>query len=239
MITRLTALVAALFLSACVSAFEPVKFDRAATPITTIAISKDMAYDRPSAYGGAGASAAFGAIGGIASAAIAEDRATKLDAALSIANFDAEKLLEEVFASELTGAGFEVSVKDFGPRPKNSMAGASIKVPYKSFEGAPKDVDAYLDVVMGWGYSAAQSTLWVPVVGIDINLVSATDSKILAKDGVGYGPKQFREGTTFILHDEAKGFKSFDELASDPEAAAKMLTEAILATAQVAASKIK
>ncbi|MBA4226792.1 MAG: hypothetical protein C0456_09180 [Hyphomonas sp.] len=198
-----------------------------------------MAYDRPSAYGGAGASAAFGAIGGIAAAAVAEDRATKLDAALSSANFDAEKLLEEVFASELSGAGFEVSVEDFGPRPKNSLAGASIKIPYKSFEGAPKGADAYLDVVMGWGYSAAQSKLWVPVVGIDLNLVSATDSKVLANDGVGYGPKQFRKGTTFILHDESLGFTSFEELASNPEAAAEMLTEAIRKTAQAAASKIK
>lgn len=239
MLTKLTAIVAALSLSACVSAFEPVKFDRAATPVTTIAISKDMAYDRPSAYGGTGASAAFGAIGGIAAAAIADDRATKLDAALSSTEFNAESLLEEVFGTELAGAGFEVSVADFGPRPKNSMAGASVKFPYKSFEGAPEGVDAYLDVVMGWGYTAANTKLWVPTVGIDINLVSASDSKVLANDGVGYGTKQFREGTTFILHDETKGFQSFDELVSNPEEAAKMLADAIRQTATVAASKIQ
>lgn len=239
MFRRIAALAASLSLVACASTYKPVVYDSSVESVRTIAMSNDMAYDRPFANGGAGVSAAFGGIGALAAVAIAEERASGLEEVLAKTDFDVESVLQEALSAELAKGGYEVSFQNLGPRPSSAMMAKSAKIPYKTFSGGPEGTDAYLDMIVTWGYSSAGTELWVPLVTVDMNMVSADGSKVLAKDAIVYANSHYFKGVTLVPVDETKGFKSLEELAKQPDEAATLIEEAIRETVAVAVAKLK
>ncbi len=208
---------ALLLLGACAS-YKPTTYEKSGSNVVEVALIDDIMSKKPVAYGGQGASSAFGAIGAMAALQIAADRSDKLRASLDTISYDPEERLRERLAAALTNAGYNVTLVNVGERPKPAYL--------KKYEGAPENADAYLDVYLTWGFNAAQTKLWVPTVGADIQLAGKDGKKILAKDAIILNPALKLKGLTVIPVAEEEGAESFEKLAENPQAMADWLDKA-------------
>lgn len=206
---------AASFLAAC--ALQPIPYDKqTAGEIKTIGVVTPHIPSQPAVILATSVGQSFGLIGGLVDAAMQESRQTKFKAAIEPHNFSPQDACLTEVTARLEELGYSVVMVPV-ERPSQDFL--------KTYppENEPK-VDAYLDLVLSYGYVAAGigSTPYRPVVYVTARLVRASDASVLMQDAVSYnrvGPYAANSKALTIPPDPAYSFANFDRLVGDPATA--------------------
>lgn len=218
----LTAMMAVL-VGAC--ALKPIPYDRSsAGDIKTIGIVTPAMPTRPAVILAGNVGQNFGLIGGLIEAAMIENRESTFLKAIEPTKFSATDVCLQELTTQLKDHGYD-SVPVKADRSKHSFLE---KYPV---DQEPK-VDAYLDVVINYGYIAAGigAAPYRPMVYLTARLVRASDATVLMQDAVSYNPVgpygQNSESIT-LPPDPTYQFTNFDALAADPNKATKGMETAL------------
>ena len=197
--------------SACVSPYVATPYDREAHNVRSIVIMDDATEDRGIANEVASLGSNFGLIGALADATVQDSRRREVNAALEGVGFDAEALLERRLGTALEGEAYTVSVQADSARPKRDFL-----VSYPTADGS---TDAYLDVVVVYGYlSAGMLQPFRPHVTARVRLVSAADPSVILMDNViVYNGMTAEPAYITLTPDPEYAFKDRAALLADPE----------------------
>lgn len=219
----LFALLAASLLSAC--ALKPIPYDRSsASDVKTIGIVTPAMPNRPAVVLASSVGQSFGLIGALADAAMQDNRETTFRKAIEPTNFSATDICLQELKTQLQEHGYD-SVMVTADRSKHDF-----------LEKYPADqepkVDAYLDLVISYGYIAAGvgKAPYRPIVYLTARLVRASDASVLMQDAVSYnpvGPFGKNSQSITLPPDPTYQFADFDTLAADPNKAAKGMETAL------------
>lgn len=221
--SRMLIVLAASLLAAC--ALQPIPYDRqAAGEIKTIGVVTPHIPNRPAVILASSVGQSFGLIGGLIDAAMQEERQTKFKSAIEPLNFSPYDICVTEVTARLEELGFSVVTVPVERTEQDFLK----KYPSES---EPK-VDAYLDIVLSYGYVAAGigSTPYRPIVYVTTRLVRASDSSVLMQDAVAYnrvGPYGANSKAVTIPPDQAYSFSNFEKLVSDPTTAVQGMQVAI------------
>jgi len=207
--------------SACVSPYVATPYDREAHTVRSIVMIDDSAEDQGIAYEVASLGSNFGLIGVLADATVQDTRKRAVNEALDGVGFDAEALLERRLDSALEGEAYEVSVQSGFDRPKRDFL-----VSYPTADG---NTDAYLDVVVVYGYlSAGMLQPFRPHVTARVRLVSAADPSVILMDNVVvYNGMASEPGYIVLTPNPDYAFKDRAALLAEPDRLAAGIEEAL------------
>jgi hypothetical protein len=213
----LCAVIAAGLLAAC--ALQPIPYDRTSSgEIKTIGIITPAMPSRPAVVLASSVGQSFGLIGGLIDAGMQENRETKFKTVIEPHNFSATDACLQELTARLQEQGYTV----VSVPVQRTKHGFEDKYPVES---EPK-VDAYLDLVVSYGYITAGvgSTPYRPIVYMTARLVRATDATVLMQDAVSYnaiGPYGANKKAITLAPDPTYQFPNFDKLVGDPATAVK------------------
>lgn len=160
----------------------------------------------------------FGLIGALIDAGMEESRNSDLEALLSGQQFSTDKALSEGLSKALKARGYDVVEV-----PVARQAAGELQ---KTYPGANPQVDAYLDVVISYGYLSAGiagKTPYRPYMHAKCRLVKAADSSVLMEDMVLYNALNAPEGHVVLSPDVKYEFPEFADVTRDP----KLTTEGV------------
>jgi hypothetical protein len=213
----LIAAFAAAFLAGC--AAKPVPYDRTTSAdIKTIGIVTPSYPEGPYVVLASSVGQSLGLIGALVDAGLQADRESRFKKAIAPHNFSVNDTCLSELKARLEEQGYTVLMVP-QTRPKQDF-----------LEKYPTDqepkVDAYLDVVVNYGYISAGigATPYRPTVFASARLVKASDSSVLMKDLVIYnpvGPYGVNQQAVTIPPDPAYSFPTIDKLVADPGTAVK------------------
>jgi hypothetical protein len=219
----LIAALAGAFLAGC--AAKPVPYDRtSAADIKTIGIVTPSYPDGPYVVLASNIGQSFGLIGALVEAGMQASRESDFKKAIGPHNFSVDETCLAELTARLQEQGYTVVMVP-QERPKKDF-----------LEKYPADqepkVDAYLDLVVNYGYMSAGigATPYRPTVFAGARLVKASDSSVLMKDLVIYnpvGPYGGNKQAVTIAPDPAYSFSTFDKLVADPATAVKGMQTAL------------
>lgn len=219
----LIVVLAAGLLAAC--ALQPIPYDRqAAGEIKTIGVVTPHIPSQPAVVLASSVGQSFGLIGGLIDAAMQESRQAKFKEAIEPQNFSAQDICLTEVKARLEELGYAVVMV-----PTERPSQEFLKTYPTEIE--PK-VDAYLDLVLSYGYIAAGigATPYRPSVYVTARLVRASDASVLMQDAVAYnrvGPYGANSKALTIPPDPAYSFSNFDKLVGDPTTAVQGMQVAI------------
>jgi hypothetical protein len=236
MFKKVSALSAALLLTACATPYVATPYERASSNVQAVTIIDDSAEDKAIAYEVASMGSNFGLIGALVDAGIQAERRGALNRALDSAAFDGEAVFEARVAERLSAQGYKVTVQTVDtPREKREFL-----VSYPTPEGS---VDAYLDVVIShYGYlSAGAFQPFRPSVAAKVRLVSASDpTKVLMDNRIVYNVMNTEgSGAITLTPNPAYEFKNREELLTDPARTAAGIQDALHQVADTAAQLLR
>jgi outer membrane murein-binding lipoprotein Lpp len=238
-----------LMLAGCVTPYQPVPFDRTATPVSKIAIvdntlpsevgTQKMAtngQNMMSAASSAGlAGLLVGAVAAGIEAGIESGQRERIQKALATQNFNGEAIFDVALEEALKGNNYSVSTIAI-PRTK---ARELVVVPSNE---AAEAGSAVLDT-LGFNYGfqlVGNSTQWRPFVTMHVRMVDHKDpKKILLDNMITYNPVVKSAVTVSIPVDESFAFQKIEDLEADPVKAAAGLKAAIEATAKATADLLR
>jgi len=221
-----------LFIAGC-QTLPQVPYDRGtAGNIKTISVITPATPDRPRVVLASTVGQSFGLIGALIDAGMQDSRESNFQAVVTQRNFKGQEVMVARLDAALQGDGYtpvHASV---------SRAGSSFVKDYKLEAGS---ADAYIDVVMNYGYLAAGlSTPYRPFVHVDCKLVRASDNAVLMQKSIFYNPLNSAPSQTVtIAPDPNYEFKDFDALMGDPDRAVKGLDEAVSQVASAMGTLLK
>lgn len=225
----------AMTVAACASPYVATPYERAATNVRTISVMDDAADDNAIAYEVASMGRNFGLIGALVDAGIQAERQGAVNRALDGVSFDGETVFERRLASRLTSEGYQVSVREDGPRAKRAFV-----VSYPTADGSS---DAYLDIVLAHhGYlSAGAFQPFRPSASAQVRLVSAADpTRILMDNRIVYnGMTTADAGVITLTPNPDYEFKNREELLADPAKMAAGIEDALNQIADTAAQLLR
>ncbi len=214
---------AAAFLAGC--AAKPVPYDRTtAADIKTIGIVTPSYPEGPYVVLAGNVGQSFGLIGALIEAGMQASRESDFKKAIAPHKFSVDETCLGELTARLEEQGYTVVVV---PQTRSKQ---------DFLEKYPADqepkVDAYLDLVVNYGYISAGigATPYRPTVFANARLVKASDSSVLMKDLVIYnpvGPYGANQEAVTIPPDPTYSFSTFDELVRDPAAAVKGMQVAL------------
>lgn len=234
MIRVAAALMGALCLSACASAYVGKPYDRASAGVKSIALVNDSTPERVSAYEVASVGSNFGLVGALVDAGIQSSRTDAVNEALATTGYDAETLFEQRLTAQLTAEGY--TVKALTNDPRNAKREFLVAYP-----GA-QDADAYLDLtVVNFGYlSAGAGQPFRPTVFANVRLVSARDtSKVLMENRIVYNAMGAQQGVITLTADPQYAFDNRAELLQDPKVLAAGVENALNQVADTVAQLLR
>lgn len=207
--------------SACASPYVATPYDRSAHNVRTIVVIDDAAEERGIAYEVASLGSNFGLIGVLADATVQDSRQRVVNEALDGVGFDAEAILEQRLDTALEGQDYTVSVQSGFTRPKRDFL--------VSYPTASGDTDAYLDVVIVYGYvSAGFLQPFRPHVTAQVRLVSAADPALVLMDNViVYNGLAAGQGFIVLTPNPDYAFEDRAALLADPDRLAAGIEEAL------------
>jgi len=243
------AVVSSLVLAGCVTPYQPVPFDRTATPVTKIAVvdntlppevgTQKMATNGEnmmSAASSAGlAGLLVGAVAAGIEAGIEAGQRERIQKALATQNFNGEAIFDAALEEALKGQNYTVAAIAI-PRTK---ARELVVIPANE---AAEPGSAVLDTLgFNYGYQlVGNSTQWRPFVTLHVRMVDHKDpKKILLDNRITYNPVVKSAVTVSIPVDEAYAFQKIDDLEADPAKAAEGLKAALQATAKATADLLR
>jgi hypothetical protein len=196
-----------------------VPYDRTtAADIKTIGIVTPSYPEGPYVVLASNVGQSFGLVGALVEAGMQADRESRFKKAIAPHSFSVDQTCMGELTAALQAHGYTV-VTVPQERPKTSF-----------LEKYPSDqepkVDAWLDLVINYGYIAAGigSTPYRPTAYTSARLVRASDSAVLMQDLVIYnpvGPYGANQQAVTIAPDPAYQFADFTALAGDPALAVK------------------
>jgi hypothetical protein len=238
-----------LILAGCATPYQPVPFDRTATPVSKIAVvdntlpaevgTQKMAtngQNMMSAASSAGlAGLLVGAVAAGIEAGIEAGQRERVQKALATQNFNGEAIFDAALEEALKGNNYSVSTIAI-PRSKSREL---VVVPANE---AAETGSAVLDT-LGFNYGfqlVGNSTQWRPFVTMHVRMVDHKDPKKIFLDNmITYNPVVKSAVTVSIPVDEAFAFQKIEDLEADPAKAAAGLKAAIEATAKATADLLR
>jgi len=200
-----------------------IPYDRAATPVKSVAILTPDFPKYPMAALASSLGGSFGLIGLLVDAGMNEARQDRMIDLLQKQNFDAQAIFLDRLETGLKAQGYEV-VRFAVARDTSHKF-----LPTYPPQGEVK-TDAYLDIIVGaYGYYAsgiADSTPYRPAFSARARLVRAKDASVLMQDTVVYNPLGRVEHFVSIAPDPAAQYVHYDQLLADPVKAAGYLRTA-------------
>lgn len=221
MLKRFIVAAVAACVSACATPYVSTPYERDAHNLQSIFIIDDSAEDQGIALEVASFGSNFGLIGAIADATVQDTRRKVVNEALDGVGFNAEAILEQRLEAGLQTEGYRVSVQTGFDRPKRDFL--------QSYPGTDQGADAYLDVVIVYGYlSAGMFQPFRPHVTARVRLVSATDPSIILMDNVVVYNGIHNEPAYIVLTPNPDyAFKDRAELLADPQRLAAGIEDAL------------
>lgn len=232
----LFAVIAAAFVAAC--ALQPIPYDRStAGEIKTIGVVTPAVPDRAAVILASSVGQSFGLIGGLIDAAMQENRETKFNAAIEPRDFSAVDTCLAEIRTRLQEEGYTVVMVPV------ERTGKEFLQSYPPPGSEPK-VDAYLDLVVSYGYIAAGigSTPYRPNVYVTARLIRASDSAVLMQDAVSYnpvGPYAANSKAVSIPPDPNFQFSNFDSLVGNPGLAVKGMQTSIVQSTKIIGQRLQ
>ena len=238
-----------LVLVGCATPYQPVPFDRMATPVSKIAVVDNTlpaevgtqklatnGQNMMSAASSAGlAGLLVGAVAAGIEAGIEAGQRERVQKALATQNFNGEAIFDAALEEALKGNNYSVSTIAI-PRSKSREL---VLVPANE---AAETGSAVLDT-LGFNYGfqlVGNSTQWRPFVTMHVRMVDHKDpKKILLDNQITYNPVVKSAVTVSIPVDEAFAFQKIEDLEADPAKAAAGLKAAIEATAKATADLLR
>jgi hypothetical protein len=220
------------FLAAC-QTLPQVPYDRAAAGnVKTIAVITPGTPDRPHVVLASTVGQSFGLIGALIDAGMQDSRESKFQAVVAQRNFKGQDAMIKQLDAALVADGY-TPVDTTVTRAGQGFA--------KDYQQAPGSTDAYIDVVMNYGYYAAGlSTPYRPFVFVDVKLVRTSDKALLMQKSIFYNPLNNAPSQTVTLApDPAYEFADFDALMADPDRAVKGLDNAVTQVAATMGTLLK
>jgi hypothetical protein len=207
------ALLGAVSLSACASAYVGKPYDRASAGVHSIALASDTVPEKAEAYEVASVGSNFGLIGALVDAGIQASRANAVNEALTGSGFDAEARMEQHLTSRLTSEGYTVTKLASGEHNKKREF-------LVSYPKAQAEADAVLDLtVVNFGYlSAGAFKPFRPTVFANVRLVSAKDpKKVLMENRIVYNGMGAQQGVITLTANPQYAFNNRADLLADPK----------------------
>lgn len=242
-------LICSLALAGCVTPYQPVPFDRTATPVSKIAVVDNTlppevgtqklatnGQNMMSAASSAGlAGLLVGAVAAGIEAGIEAGQRERIQKALASQSFNGEAIFDAALEDALKGQDYTVSTIGI-PRTKTREL---VVVPANETVEAGS---AVLDTLgFNYGYQlVGNSTQWRPFVTLHVRMVDHKDpKKILLDNQITYNPVVKSAVTVSIPVDETFAFQKIDDLEADPAKAAEGLKAALQATAKATADLLR
>jgi hypothetical protein len=187
--------------------------------------------DRPRVVLAATVGQSFGLVGALIDAGMQDNRESQFQTIVAARNFKGQEVMVHHLDEALVADGFTASDTPV------ARAGLDFAKGYQAAAGT----DAYIDVVMNYGYQAAgMSTPYRPYVYVDCKLVRTSDHALLMQKSIFYNPLNGAPAQTVTISpDPAYEFKDFDALMADPDRAVKGLDAAVTQVAATMGTLLK
>lgn len=221
-----------LLLAAC-QTLPQVPYDRAtAGNIKTINVITPATPDRPRVVLASSVGQSFGLIGALIDAGMQDSRESKFQAVVAQRNFKGQDAMVHQLDAALVADGYT---------PADIAVARSGLEFAKDVKPAAGGADAYIDVVMNYGYYAAGlSTPYRPYVFVQCKLVRTSDNALLMQKSIYYNPlNSAPDQTVTIAPDPTYEFNDFDALMADPDRAVKGLDVAVTQVAATMGTLLK
>jgi copper chaperone CopZ len=248
---RIYAACAALFgLSACVTPYAPIPYDRTSAGVTKVTVIADAFPDevmtQKLATNGQNMSSALAASAGLAGvlvgavaagveAGIEAGQRKRIQEALATQNFDGEAIFDAALEAALQESGYETNSVDLKHAENRGF------IVLKPNPGAEIGTGV-LDIAgAGYGYQlVGGATQWRPFVSISVKMTDLVDpTKVLLENRVVYNPVATPDVIINIPPDAQYAFNKIEDIEADPAKAAKGLETALVASAQAVAQLLK
>jgi len=220
MIKNILAIAAFVSLGACATPYVATPYERSAHNVRHVSVVDDALPEKAIAYEVASAGSNFGLIGALVDAGIQASRREAVNDALISINYDAEAMLENRMASELSSKGYNIAPMTAHTREKRELLAT-----YPTTSGT----DALLDVSVDYyGYmSAGMGQPFRPSVSAKVRLVKASDNSTIMENIIVYNPLNAQAGTITLTPNPEYDFKNREELLQDPQRLADGITDAL------------
>jgi hypothetical protein len=240
-----------LMLAGCVTPYQPVPFDRTATPVTKISVvenalpaevgTQKLATTGENMASAAGASGGLigalvvGVIAGAVEANIENTQRKKIQDALASQKFEGEAIFDAALEEALKGHNYQVETIAIARASTRDMI---VLTPKADAEAGSAVLDAF---GLNYGYQlVGGSTQWRPFVTMKVRLLDHKDpKKILMDNQITYNPVVKNEVTVSIPVDETYAFQKIEDLEADPVRAAEGLRVALQAAAKATADLLR
>jgi len=191
--------------------------------------------ERPAVVLASSVGQSFGLIGALVDASMQSNREQQFQTMIDGQKFSPQDCFTKTLTETLQGEGYTV-VPVAAARDGNDWLAQYPK-------GVSPAPDAYLDVIVSYGYVAAgigSSTPYRPSVGVRARLVRARDSAVLMQDFVVLNPINNRGDNVITLApDPAVSFVNFDALVASPPASIQGLEAAERRSAETIAGLLR
>jgi hypothetical protein len=240
-----------LILAGCATPYQPVPFDRTATPVTKISVvenalpaevgTQKLATTGENMASAAGASGGLigalvvGVIAGAVEANIENNQRKKIQDALASQKFEGEAIFDAALEEALKGQNYQVETIAIARANTRDMI---VLTPKADAEAGAAVLDAF---GLNYGYQlVGGSTQWRPFVTMKVRLLDHKDpKKILMDNQITYNPVVKNEVTVSIPVDETYAFQKIEDLEADPARAAEGLRVALQAAAKATADLLR
>ena len=174
----------------------------------------------------------FGLIGALIDAGMQDSRESKFQAVVAQRNFRGQDAMVRQLDAALAADGYT---------PIDTAVGRAGLDFAKGYKLAAGSADAYIDVVMNYGYYASGlSTPYRPYVFVDCKVVRTSDNALLMQKSIFYNPlNKAPDQTVTIAPDPTYEFADFDALMADPDRAVKGLDTAVTQVAAAMGTLLK